>query len=112
MKKKYGLPFGTTKGPAGEGASRKASGAAGSPDAKVPVTPSKNRVAKRAPSAKKGSAAKNSKAAIDKKDEDAEEGNGQAGVENADESDKLVVKSPGVDDEAVFGRPETDDEEA
>jgi hypothetical protein len=112
MKKKYGLPIGTTKGAAGEGASRRASGAASSPDAKVPATPSKNRVTKRTPSAKKGSAAKNPKAATDKKDEGTEEANGHNGVENAEESDQLVVKSPGIDDEAVFGRPETDDEGA
>lgn len=69
LKKKYNLPFGTTKGDT----PKKASGAGGSNEPAVPSTPSKQRVTKaRTPAAKKKATPKGKKGAkVEAEEQDA-----------------------------------------
>lgn len=106
MKKKYNLPFnsGNPKGAAAEGSGRKVSGAAApaSPDAKVPVTPSKNRVTKpRAASTKKAATPKTPKGA---------KGKGKVKAENVEE-DEDATQIEGDEEMSDGGPTKSDDED-
>lgn len=113
LKKKYNLPFGTTKSLDGPGPTKKASNAAAPNEPAVPKTPSKARVNKtRAPStaSRKKAAVKVPKTVPNK----AEETDNEDGDE-VNDNDSLAVRSPAPssigDDEAVFGKKDDDEEE-
>lgn len=114
LKKKYDLPFGSSSKSAGEG-SKKASDAAGPNQPAVPHTPSKERVKKakartpltssRKPTTSKAKGKGKAQNAVKKEE-------GRQDDESSDE--ELVVESPKFenisDDEAVFGKKDTDEE--
>lgn len=109
LRKKYDLPLGGSAGVK----------ATGSTEAKTPATPSKNRVTKpgaaatkrkistpKTPKTPKNVEGKKAKPAV--KDENKE--NGHDSNDNMESDEELVVQSPITDDEAVFGKKDTDDE--
>lgn len=97
---------GTKAAGGGEGSARKASVSTVSTEAKVPATPSKNRVAK----SKKATTSKTAKGNAKSKGKvkKTEEANEEVVDEN---SDDLEVKSPGSDDEVAIDSKLTDDED-
>ncbi|KAH8593733.1 hypothetical protein B0O99DRAFT_688566 [Bisporella sp. PMI_857] len=116
LKKKYGLPFGTgagKKGGDGTATPKKASDAAGPNDPAIPGTPSTNKVAKKRAPAKKAAAPKTPKPTKGKKGQNA---NGDDATEETFAvktpiaEKKSEAKDPGSDDEAVFGKADSDED--
>jgi hypothetical protein len=127
MRKKYDIPLGSTLAKAaGPETPRKASSAGGPNEAKVPTTPSKNRVTKPTPKKKtptrvvskgkgKGKAKGKKLGSKDNdtdKDDDmkeADEADDAEEPEESEESEEQVVDTPGSDDEATSGKKEDDE---
>ena len=116
MKKKWNLPLSSSSA----GATKAAAEAAGIAEPSIGLTPSKRRVTKqRASSAKKGIAqpSKTSgKTAKAQKDASDHEEEASPKSEKMDEKEALAVKDPKdmtdkEHEEAVFGKPDTDEEE-